>query len=182
MNAKSHCVSVIMLAACLIPFVDHLAWMQRLFNGRMRGSTFIYQTRKSSCVNARGIPTAAYQVLLSGVPPPCQGTPRLDLAWVPPQLDLPPRCGLTNKVKLLPPVSYYIRGRYKNELTLNSTCVFRWARAAGDWKDKLFEFSRNTQSWQCWHFCTTSNLNKLEAVKKLISLKANLHLPWCFEF
>ena len=26
-------------------------------------------TRKSSCVNARGIPTAAYQVLLGGVPP-----------------------------------------------------------------------------------------------------------------
>ena len=34
------------------------------------------RTRKSSCVNARGIPTAAYQVLLGGVPPhwgtPCQ--------------------------------------------------------------------------------------------------------------
>ena len=51
------------------------------------------KTRKSSCVNARGIPTAAYQVLFGGVPPirvppgqvwpggylrwgtPCQGTP-----------------------------------------------------------------------------------------------------------
>ena len=28
------------------------------------------ETRKSSCVNGRGIPTAAYQVLLGGVPPP----------------------------------------------------------------------------------------------------------------
>ena len=43
------------------------------------------------------------------------------------------------------------------------------------------EFSRNTQSCQCWHFCTTSNVNKLETVKKLIHLKPNLHLPWCFE-
>ena len=34
------------------------------------------ETRKSSCVNARGIPTAAYQVLLGGVtPPPHWGTP-----------------------------------------------------------------------------------------------------------
>ena len=29
-----------------------------------------FLTRKSSCVNARGIPTAAYQVLLGGIPPP----------------------------------------------------------------------------------------------------------------
>ena len=29
----------------------------------------LHYTRKSSCVNARGIPTAAYQVLLGGVPP-----------------------------------------------------------------------------------------------------------------
>ena len=26
----------------------------------------------------------------------------------------------------------------------------------------LFEFSRITQSWQCWRFCTTSNANKLK--------------------
>ena len=25
-----------------------------------------------------------------------------------------------------------------------------------------FEFSHNTQSWQCWQLCTTSNANKLE--------------------
>ena len=148
-------------------------------------------TRKSSCVNARGIPTAAYQVLhlltkvgypppsgyphpgLMGVPgvPPCWGTPlsRSDGGYlgyppvrVPPHPGLtggypwyppsghppvgvppcqgtlphqgtppgwtwfrypppgwtwlgypppPPRCGLTNKVKLLPPLSYYVRGR-----------------------------------------------------------------------
>ena len=52
------------------------------------------KTRKSSCVNARGIPPATYQVhhLLSAVlswlgyasPPP----PHLDLAGVPPRLDL----------------------------------------------------------------------------------------------
>ena len=31
-------------------------------------------------------------------------------------------------------------------------------------KNDTIEFSRNTQSWQCWHFCTTSNKNKLEVV------------------
>ena len=38
------------------------------------------------------------------------------------------------------------------------------------------EFSRNTQSWQHWHFCTTSNVNKLETVKNLMNFKVNLHL------
>ena len=31
-----------------------------------------------------------------------------------------------------------------------------------------FEISRNTQRW---HFCTTSNINKLETVKNLIESK-----------
>ena len=51
------------------------------------------------------------------------------------------------------------------------------------------EFSRNTQSWQRWHFCTTSNVNKLETVKNLMSFKVNLHffhgvlnVNWCDEF
>ena len=38
-------------------------------------SVYFSLTRKSSCVNARGIPTAAYQVLLGGVPPPPIGVP-----------------------------------------------------------------------------------------------------------
>ena len=49
----------------------------------------IIKTRKSSCVNARGIPTAAYQVLLGGVPSLFQGTP------------LP---GLTGGVPGVPPI------------------------------------------------------------------------------
>ena len=72
--------------------------------GRFHHCTSFNQlTRKSSCVHARGIPTAAYQVLLGGVPPigvppeegypssgypppgPGWGTlPWLDLAGVPP--------------------------------------------------------------------------------------------------
>ena len=50
---------------------------------------------------------------LTGVPPSWTWLgylppPNLDLAGIPPP---PHRCGLTNKVKLLPPVSYYVRGR-----------------------------------------------------------------------
>ena len=45
-----------------------------------------------------------------------------------------------------------------------------------------FEFSRNTQSWQCWHFCATSNVNKLETVKDLVYFKVSLHLSWCYKF
>ena len=68
------------------------------FNRTCYNGLFTPATRQSSCVNARGIPTAAYQVLhllsypgvgvarypLSwlGVPPP----PQLDLAGVPPWL------------------------------------------------------------------------------------------------
>ena len=44
------------------------------------------------------------------------------------------------------------------------------------------EFSRNTQSWQCCHFCTTSNVNKLETVKDLVHFKVNLQLSWCYKF
>ena len=47
--------------------------------------------------------------------------------------------------------------------------------------DNLFEFSRNTQSWQHWHLCTISIGNKLEMVKSQLSFNANLHLPWYFE-
>ena len=44
------------------------------------------------------------------------------------------------------------------------------------------EFSGNTQSRQCWHFCTTSNVNKLETVKDLVHFKVNLHLSRCYKF
>ena len=43
------------------------------------------------------------------------------------------------------------------------------------------EFSRNTQSWQLWHFCRTSNGNELLIVTSRINFNANLHLTWCFE-
>ena len=33
----------------------------------------------------------------------------------------------------------------------------------------------STQSWQCWHFCTTSNENKLEMVISGINYNTNLH-------
>ena len=50
----------------------------------------------------QGVPKVGY-LPSRGTPPPTW----LDLAGVPPR-----RCGLTtNKVKLLPPVSYYLRGR-----------------------------------------------------------------------
>ena len=38
------------------------------------------------------------------------------------------------------------------------------------------EFSRNIQSWQCWHFCTTSNGNKLEVVTSGINVNANIYI------
>ena len=44
----------------------------------------------------------------------------------------------------------------------------------------LFEFSRNTQSWRSWYFCTTSNGNKLEIVKSPVSFEENLRLSECF--
>ena len=44
------------------------------------------------------------------------------------------------------------------------------------------EFSRNTQNWQHWHFCTNSNGNILETVENGINFNANWYLPWCFEF
>ena len=37
-----------------------------------------------------------------------------------------------------------------------------------------WSFSVNTQSWQCWHFCT-SNGNELEVVANEINFTANLH-------
>ena len=88
------------------------------------------KTRKSSCLNARGIPSATYQVLYmlsypggGGLPIPgwggvsypgyppavwtCLEYPHLDLAGLPHPpvwtwLGYPPACGHTNKLKLLP--------------------------------------------------------------------------------
>ena len=66
-----------------------------------------FYTRKFSCVNARGIPTAAYQVLPEVVYPPHRvphpDTLQLDLAGVPPpQLDLarvlPPPPGVDRRM------------------------------------------------------------------------------------
>ena len=52
-----------------------------------------------------------------------------------------------------------------------------------------FEFSRNTQSWQRWHFCTTFNVNKLETVRNLIMFSKYIYIcngarnfNWCDEF
>ena len=39
-----------------------------------------------------------------------------------------------------------------------------------------FEFSHNAQSWQWWHFCTTSNENKLEVIANEIDFTTNEHL------
>ena len=36
------------------------------------------------------------------------------------------------------------------------------------------EFFSNAQSWQCWHFCTTSNGNTLVIVPSLIIFDANV--------
>ena len=43
------------------------------------------------------------------------------------------------------------------------------------------EFSRNTQNWQCWHCCTTSDGNKLEMIVSWMNYISNLLLSWCFE-
>ena len=45
----------------------------------------------------------------------------------------------------------------------------------------VIEFFRNTQSWQCWYFCTTSNRNKLGMVTSWINVYAILHLSCYFE-
>ena len=52
-----------------------------------------YKTRKSSCVNARGIPTAAYQVLPRCDTPSCQGTPPVGVSptsWLGSTQGIPP--------------------------------------------------------------------------------------------
>ena len=46
---------------------------------------------------------------------------------------------------------------------------------------KSFEFSHNTQSWQRFHFCTTSNANKLVIFASQLNFDANLHLICYFE-
>ena len=43
------------------------------------------------------------------------------------------------------------------------------------------EFSLNTQSWQCWHFCTTSNVNKLKTATSWIKIFANSCLSQCID-
>ena len=62
-----------------------------------------------------------------GTPPARWGTPPSQVWWGVPKVGYPPpqlagpgrgtpppcRCGLTNKVKLLPSLSYYVRGRYR---------------------------------------------------------------------
>ena len=45
----------------------------------------------------------------------------------------------------------------------------------------VIEFFRNTHSWQCWYFCTTSNRNKLGMVTSWINVYAILHLSCYFE-
>ena len=45
---------------------------------------------------------------------------------------------------------------------------------------KTIEFSRNTQSWQHWHYCF--NGNKLEVADSWVSFHANWHLPWYLLF
>ena len=49
--------------------------------------------------------------------------------------------------------------------------------------NRITEFWRSTQqSWEHWHFFTTSNENKLEIVESWSNFNASRHLPWCFEF
>ena len=45
----------------------------------------------------------------------------------------------------------------------------------------VFEFFRNTQSWQCWHFCTASNTRKIRNGYKLKKCICKLHLSCYFE-
>ena len=75
---------------------------------------------------------------------------------------------LQQKLRLNPPSSIFTRIlRYqdpRNTHCMNGYCMW-WKR-----NENTFEFSYNTQSWQCWHFCTTSNENKLEVVTSEIML------------
>ena len=42
------------------------------------------------------------------------------------------------------------------------------------------EFSRNTQSWQCWHFCTISNGNR--STLEIVDSWINFSTHWQLEF
>ena len=55
------------------------------------------------------------------------------------------------------------------------SCVTMEMNYKHEIQSSSFEFSRNTQSWQCCQLSISSNANKLETVNSLISFKANLH-------
>ena len=117
-------LSVILMQRNLLIFIGCLHLSNSL---HARPCVWCYKTtRKSSCVNARGIPPARGRKMLTPLPPPAGPDPppppldltppvKLDLTppppagwtWHPPPPSAgpdppPPRCGLTNKVKLLP--------------------------------------------------------------------------------
>ena len=54
----------------------------------------------------------------------------------------------------------------------NSSCL----------KNRRCELSLNTQCYQCWHFCTTSNEKKLEVFANEINFTTNVQLSCCFEY
>ena len=57
------------------------------------------------------------------------------------------------------------------------TSPFLYQRKIVIHRRTTIKFSHNTQHWQCWHFCTTSNENKLEVFANEIHFRANVHLP-----
>ena len=72
------------------------------------------------------------------------------------------------------------------ETSLQHVSLFNNDRRIYSWSPGVelgctYEFSRNTQSWQYWHFVQLSDGNTLKTIKYQILFKANLHLLWHFE-
>ena len=61
------------------------------------------------------------------------------------------------------------------EVRIISLTMLQNAQVSSERGPCMFEFFSNSQSWQLWHFCTSSNGNKLKTVKSPMSYKANLH-------
>ena len=71
-------------------------------------------------------------------------------------------------------IKAWIWNNWKNTLYRNCNCIYGGVQGTcGNPPSDPLEFSHNTQSWQCWHFCTSSNENKFQAVTSGINLNVN---------
>ena len=140
---KAHFISVQQIS-CLAQLVEHWPYDPEVLVSIPTGDNFwwiflpfpvckiIWQkrllwktqlTRKSSCMNARGIPTTAYQVLPllpevgyppAGVPQPgLMGVPKVG---VPPGRGTPPRCGQTENITFPHPLHAVGNNRMQRQI------------------------------------------------------------------